>query len=79
MDESKIHPRPVYERDYDRRPLKLEGKAALVTGADSGIGRAVAVHFARRGPGAIWTPLVVSPATRTALAVSHTWTPKARP
>jgi len=28
---------------------KLKGKAAIVTGGDSGIGRAVAVHFAREG------------------------------
>ena len=28
---------------------KLAGKAALITGADSGIGRAVAVLFAREG------------------------------
>jgi NAD(P)-dependent dehydrogenase (short-subunit alcohol dehydrogenase family) len=28
---------------------KLRGKTALISGGDSGIGRAVAVHFAREG------------------------------
>ena len=35
-------------RDY-RGSDKLEGKVAVVTGADSGIGRSVAVHFAKEG------------------------------
>lgn len=36
-------------RDGYRGSGKLEGKVALISGGDSGIGRAVAVHFAREG------------------------------
>jgi NAD(P)-dependent dehydrogenase (short-subunit alcohol dehydrogenase family) len=47
--EAALEPRPRYEaRDY-RGSGKLAGKVALITGADSGIGRAVAVLYAREG------------------------------
>jgi NAD(P)-dependent dehydrogenase (short-subunit alcohol dehydrogenase family) len=47
--QSAMDPEPVSIRDGYRGSGKLEGKVAYITGGDSGIGRAVAVHFAREG------------------------------
>lgn len=47
--ESQLKPRPHYKAPDYEGSGKLRGKAALITGADSGIGRAVAVLYAREG------------------------------
>lgn len=47
--ESDMSPRPAYEGEKSDVFSKLAGKVAIITGGDSGIGRAVAVSFARQG------------------------------
>jgi len=47
--ESEIEPRPQFLAPNYRGSEKLKDKAALITGGDSGIGRSVAVLFAREG------------------------------
>ena len=47
--EAKMDPQPEFLAPKYKGSGKLEGKAALITGGDSGIGRSVAVLYAREG------------------------------
>lgn len=46
--ESQMEPRPVYDND-EPGLNRLDGRVAIISGGDSGIGRAVAIQFAKEG------------------------------
>src|SRR5919202_5697204 len=59
--ESEMQPEPDYGEKTYRGHGRLEGKAAIVTGGDSGIGRAVALAFAREGADVLISYLAEEP------------------
>ena len=48
-DEQKMEPKPESEARKYKSAGKLKGRAALISGGDSGIGKSVAIHFAKEG------------------------------
>lgn len=47
--ESSMNPEPIYDNPDYKGASRLKGKTAIITGGDSGIGRAIAVAYAKEG------------------------------
>jgi NAD(P)-dependent dehydrogenase (short-subunit alcohol dehydrogenase family) len=72
--EKRLSPKPVFDYPEKKGSNKLLGKIALISGGDSGIGRAVAVLFAKEGADIIISYLNEhKDAKETAAIVQHTY------
>ncbi|BES72303.1 SDR family oxidoreductase [Marinobacter nanhaiticus D15-8W] len=69
--EDKMRPVPDHGEDSYRGTGKLEGCTALVTGADSGIGKAVALAYAREGADVAFTYLTEDQDARNTAELIH--------
>ena len=71
----KMEPKPDHGETTYRGSNKLKDKKAIITGADSGIGRAVALAFAREGADVLVSYLDAAgpPVTRSVPSFSTLW------
>jgi len=67
--ESEMRPQPDYGEESYRGFGRLQDKAAIITGGDSGIGRAVALAFAREGADVLFSYLNEEPDARETVRV----------
>lgn len=46
--ESRMNPEPIYDNPDKKGTGRLQSRTAIITGGDSGIGRAVALHMRKK-------------------------------